>query len=440
MQEGADTVCPPAAIFLENKMKFALSEGIMLRHEWFGCLAFQSLNGRYWQFNEDAFDILRRFRVPVTTSELRESLIVAGLTISGRDLQNFVSHYKQQGLISQRDEVSGARIFYEGKKDFRTDCLVAPSSVTIYVTDFCPKHCRHCATNAHNRIDRQKELTFGDWKKIISQLREAGVLMLVVSGGEPMSLSHTQWILEFADEMQFGLTLLTDFDDFSEPQIVALKSLKHLISIQTSLDGATAETHDFLRGEGSFSKTLRRLRMLSDAGLAFTVAVAVHKKNIGELDEIAELASKHGASSIYLNAVAPYGRAKKKMQGFLLDGADLKHMAQSCLRWAVSGAINMRNPFWKSEVSHLDDDNFDPLAGTLSAMSLGVYNFTISSKGDCYLDAKQRAEKFFRLGNIMKKDLMEMWNDSRLDGLRALHSTEQFSYAEQAKVEQALRL
>jgi len=421
-------------------MKFALSEGILLRHEWFGCLAFQSHNGRYWQFNEDAFEILRRLKEPKDLAELREGLKIDELVVGDCELGDFVKSYQQQGLVCQQDEPSGNLIFYESKNDFRADCLVAPSSVTMYVTDFCPKCCRHCATNAHNRINQQKELALRDWEKIIRQLREAGVLMLVISGGEPMSLSHTQRILEIADEMQFGLTLLTDFDDFCESQIVALKSLKHLISIQTSLDGATAETHDFLRGKGSFSKTLRRLRMLSDAGLTFTVAVAVHKKNIGELDEIAELASKLGASSIYLNAVAPYGRAKRQMQGFLLDGVDLKHMAQICLRWAVSGAINMRNPFWKSETSHLGDDNFDPLVGTLSAMSLGVYNFTISSKGDCYLDAKQRAEKFFRLGNIMKNGLVEMWNDPRLDGLRALHSSEHFSYAEQAKVEQALRL
>ena len=216
------------------------------------------------------------------------------------------------------------------------------------------------------------------------------------------------------------------------------KSLKHLISIQTSLDGATAETHDFLRGKGSFLKTLRRLRMFNDAGLSFTIAVAVHKKNIGELDEIAELGSKYGASSIYLNAVAPYGRAKKTMQGVLLDDEDLKYMAQICLSWAATGKVKMRNPFWKSELCHLGDDEYHPLAGTLSAMSLGIYNFAISSKGDCYLDAKQRAEKLLKLGNIMTDDLLEMWNDPRLGELRSLHSPEDFAYTQQSRVEAAL--
>ncbi|MFA4941995.1 MAG: SPASM domain-containing protein, partial [Patescibacteria group bacterium] len=169
-------------------------------------------------------------------------------------------------------------------------------------------------------------------------------------------------------------------------------------------------------------------------------ATAVHKKNIGELDQIAELAGMYGASSFYVNAVAPYGRAKKTMQGFVLDDEDLRCMAQTCLRWAASGKIKMRNPFWKSQLSHLGDKNYHPLAGTLSAMSLGIYNFAISSKGDCYLDAKQRAENLLKLGNIMEDDLLKMWNDPRLDEIRSLHSSEDFSYTPQSRLMVALSI
>lgn len=419
-------------------MKYALSKGSVLRREWFGCLAFQSFTGHYWQFNLDAFDILRRLRIPLAIDELQVILKADGMVIDKNDLQEFIDSYINQGLICRQEEQSDAMIFHESKEDFRNDCLVAPSSVTIYITDFCPKHCRHCATTSHDHIDQQNELTLDDWSRILQQLREAGVLMLVISGGEPMTLPYAQRILELADKLQFGITLLTDFDEFTPQQIADLKSLKHLISIQTSLDGATAETHDFLRGKGSFTKTMRRLQMFKDAGLAFTASVAVHKKNIGELDEIAELATSFGAASIYLNAVAPYGRAKKTMQKLLLDGQDLKNMAQTCLRWASTEKVKMRNSFWKSQLSHLGDEEFNPLAGTLNAMSLGVYNLAISSKGDCYLDAKQRAEKLLTLGNITTNSLAEMWNDPRLDNLRSLYASENFAYTHQNNVETAL--
>lgn len=419
-------------------MKYVLSEGTVLRREWFGCLCYQSYNGNFWQFNEDAFEILRHLKNPVSLVELKNSLYSKEMMIDNQALQEYLDSCELQGLISQREEASEIILINEGKTDFRKDCLSVPSSVTIYITDFCPKCCRHCATNAHDRINIKDELMFSDWVKILQILREAGVMVLVFSGGEPLAIEHTEKILKLADDMQFGLSILTDYDSISNQQISNLKSLKHPLNIQTSLDGAVAETHDFLRGKGSFVKTLNRFQKLKNAGMIFTVSVSVHKKNIGELEEIADLANRYGASFIYLNAVAPYGRAKETMKDYLLDEADLKLMAQTCLRWAAGNKIKSRNPFWGLNLDHLGDDDFHPFSGTLNAMSLGIYNFTINSKGNCYLDAKQRAEDFLFLGNILETDFREMWSDPRLDVLRSMKSQEMFTYANQSKIEAAL--
>jgi len=419
-------------------MRYMLSKGTVLRHEWFGCLCYQTYNGRFWQLNQDAYEIIRHLKRPVTVEELRDILNANDLDISSQELLSFFTMYESQGLISQKGEASEILVFNENKTNFRNDCLSAPSSVTIYITDYCPKCCRHCATNAHMRIDRDEELKLDDWVEVLVKLREAGVLVLVFSGGEPLAVSHTEKILKIADEMQFGLSLLTDFDEITDRQVANLNSLKHPINIQTSLDGATATVHDFLRGKGSFTKTLRRLKMLKTAEIVYTVSVSVHKKNIGELEEIADLAYEHGASYIYLNAVAPYGRAKETMTGLLLDENELKYMAQICLQWTAGDKIKLRNPFWEANLDYLNNDEFHPFSNTLNAMSLGIYNFTINSKGMCYLDAKQRAEDFLFLGDILKTDLQDMWNDPRLDVLRAMKVDEEFTYANQSEIEAAL--
>jgi MoaA/NifB/PqqE/SkfB family radical SAM enzyme len=419
-------------------MKYALSKGIVMRREWFGCLLFQTYSGQYWQFNTDAFEILRLLKSPLTVAELFDNLFSNDLAIDTQELQSFLDQYEKEGVISQRNEASETLVFHEDKTNLRTDCLIAPSSVTMYVTDFCPKHCLHCATNSHCGIHRDSELKLADWEKVLHELREAGVLMLIVSGGEALAIPHTLQLLKLADDLQFGLTLLTDFDGIKERQITKLQDLKHLVSIQTSLDGATADTHDFLRGKGSFSKTLRRLQMFKEAGINFTVASAIHRKNIEELDQIAELAHEYGASYIYLNAVAPYGRAKKNMQNLLLDEEGLKIVVQTCLRWASEGKIKGRNPFWEEQLAHLGEHDYNPLIETLRAMSLGIYNFAITSKGDCYLDSKQRAEGMLNLGNIKKTRLLAMWNDPRLDKVRSLYSPENYTLAPQEKVEAVL--
>lgn len=419
-------------------MKYALSKGSILRHEWFGCLCYQAYSGRFWQLNKDAFEILRCLKFPMTAGELKYNLNKNDLDISDQELFKFLSIYKSQGLISQRDEASEILIFNENQIDFREDCLSAPSTVTIYITDYCPKCCRHCATNAHMRINQDQELKLDDWVEVLIKLREAGVLVLVFSGGEPLAVPGIENILKLADDMQFGLSLLTDYDDVSNHQITSLSSLRHPLNIQTSLDGAKADTHDFIRGKGSFVKTLRRLKLFQSAGIIFSVSVSVHKKNISELNEIADLAYTHGASYIYLNAVAPYGRAKETMVDLLLDDDELKFMAQACLRWTTGNKIKLRNPYWIKNLHRINDGSFHPFRDTLSAMSLGIYNFTINSRGKCYLDAKQRAEDFLFLGDIRKDDIYDMWNDPRLDELRKMKKSVEFTYAKQSKIEAAL--
>lgn len=419
-------------------MNYTLSKGLVVRREWFGCLCFQTYSGRFWQLNDDAFEILRHLKKAMTIEELRKTLHNSNLDISISALSEFLEQYRVQGLVEKRKEVSEVFVFNEKQNFFRSDCLSAPSSVTIYITDYCPKSCRHCATVAHSKIDRTEELSLSEWKKVLVKLRAAGVLMLVFSGGEPLAIPETEPLLKMANDMQFGLSLLSDYDGITDDQAVNLASLPRLLNVQTSLDGASAKSHDFIRGSGSFERTLQRIKLFSSAGINCTVSVSVHKKNIGELQEIADIVYEQGASYIYLNAVAPYGRAQKTMGDLILDDDELKQMAQMCLRWTAGDKIKLRNPFWEENLHHLGDTSFHPFANTLNAMSLGIYNFTINSRGRCYLDAKQRAEDFLFLGDIRNDDLLSMWNDSRLDELRKVNASQQFTFADQSQLEAVL--
>jgi sulfatase maturation enzyme AslB (radical SAM superfamily) len=71
------------------------------------------------------------------------------------------------------------------------------------------------------------------------------------------------------------------------------------IHLQVSLDGLEEE-HDFLRGKKSYSRLCNNLQALEQAGLAFTVSVAVNKNNVGQLDKIARQAHALGASGLHL--------------------------------------------------------------------------------------------------------------------------------------------
>ena len=59
------------------------------------------------------------------------------------------------------------------------------------------------------------------------------------------------------------------------------------VDVQISLDGATAEVNDAVRGPGSYDTALRAMRNLADAGFAgFKISVVMTRHNVGQLDAV----------------------------------------------------------------------------------------------------------------------------------------------------------
>jgi MoaA/NifB/PqqE/SkfB family radical SAM enzyme len=148
--------------------------------------------------------------------------------------------------------------------------------------------------------------------------------------------------------------------------------------------------------------------------------MAVHKRNLHEIGKVVEIYKRFGAKYLYLNPVAPYGRAKENMIDLLLDKADLRALAYRYI-WAVSQeGVHSGNAYWQTLAeSAFLNDNFSPFEHCMSNMSIGASVISINSKGDVYLDSKMKSERLLCLGNVKTKPLMEMWKDARLERLRA---------------------
>jgi MoaA/NifB/PqqE/SkfB family radical SAM enzyme len=85
------------------------------------------------------------------------------------------------------------------------------------------------------------------------------------------------------------------------------------IAIKISLDGAGPETHDWMRGQGSFADTMRGIENLLQAGfpatqLAFGATIPTGK--VAEVGGILRLAESFGVSKVRVDSVAKMGRAR----------------------------------------------------------------------------------------------------------------------------------
>lgn len=413
---------------------YQLSEKVIVRKEWFGCLVCVIDSGQFYQYNDDMFQLLRLLQNSHSSEELISALI-RSYSVREEEISVLLQGLCKDRIISlqrKRGKARAGRIYFDDRTDFRKDCLVSPVSVTVYITNFCSKACKHCVTLSSPYVDRKGEYGSKEWKNALQKLKESGVCALVFTGGEPLLKKDIFEILEHADALGFVISLLTDYDNITEQQLAKLQSLRNLYDLQTSLDGGTEETHDFTRGKGSFQLAMKRLALLKQMKMRYTISFSASNLNVVELDLVADIAREYNANYLYLNPVAPYGRAKQEMEKYLLDDAQLKWLAQEYLRLIIERKVNPGNPYWIENLDKYGNHEFHPFEGALQAVSIGTYNFSVGSRGECYLDSKMKAENLLYLGNIADTEIADMWYSPKLDALRKFYSPDCFSYISQS--------
>ena len=414
-------------------VKYTVAADILVRKEFFGCLVIDSMRGKFFAYQDGVYEILKMLRKPMSEEELLQQL-QEDYEVEKQELKEQFNELIERKILVESDISQPSTFFFDKGFNFRTDCLAMPSAVTIYLTNRCPKKCKHCVVGSAPDVDILGELSVGQWLQVLDLLRKAGVGRLVFTGGDPLIKKGVFDILQYADKLNFFISLLTDFDGLRQSHIDKLKRIKHLGYFQISLEGADEKTHDWMRGKGAFEKALKRMRLLKVNNVGFTLSVTVDKRNFSQLDAFADLALANGAAQLYFNPLAPYGRGLK-LKDYLLDLDQLWLLAQKYLGLVKERGINPGNSFWERNLDHIGDKTFHPFKDALHAVSIAFYTLSIDAKGDVYLDSKMKVQKKLLLGNILQRLFKDMWYDPKLETLRKYYRSDRPAYIDEALVE-----
>ncbi len=186
--------------------------------------------------------------------------------------------------------------------------LDAPICLTWELTYACNLECAHCLSSSGRRDPR--ELTTGQCEAVIDELQRMQVFYVNIGGGEPTIRPDFWHLLRYAVDHQVGVKFSTNGVRITPERAAFLASpaCGGYVDVQVSLDGATAEVNDYVRGPGSFDTALRALQNLQDAGFADAkISVVCTRQNIGQLDEFKALADRFGAT-LRLTRLRPSGR------------------------------------------------------------------------------------------------------------------------------------
>jgi radical SAM protein with 4Fe4S-binding SPASM domain len=165
-----------------------------------------------------------------------------------------------------------------------------------------------------------------DRERLVALIDEAaalGVGRFYFTGGEPFLRRDLFELIERVTKRHGReLRILTNGLLFRGAVLEALKRQDpKLLSLQVSLDGATPETNDRLRGEGSFDGAIAGIRTLAEAGFAPTLSTVITKDNVGEMEAIVRLVKQTGAASWHLLWIHRKGRWANLNGSFVLPAA-----------------------------------------------------------------------------------------------------------------------
>ncbi|MFE6488197.1 mycofactocin radical SAM maturase, partial [Streptomyces sp. NPDC057757] len=183
--------------------------------------------------------------------------------------------------------------------------LDAPICLTWELTYACNLACTHCLSSSGRRDPR--ELSTEEAKAVIDEMERLQVFYVNIGGGEPTVRSDFWELLDYATTHHVGVKFSTNGVRIT-PEAARRLAHNDYVDVQISLDGATADVNDAVRGAGSYATALRAMGHLADAGMKnLKISVVCTRHNIPQLDAFKELADRHGAQ-LRLTRLRPSGR------------------------------------------------------------------------------------------------------------------------------------
>lgn len=164
--------------------------------------------------------------------------------------------------------------------------------VWLEITQACNLKCIHCYEGKmHSKI--KNELSFGEWKSIILQLKKLNCKAIEFIGGEPTQHIDFFKLLDFSVSIGHKVHIYTNLTLFNNRLLDYIKD--NNIIIHFSLYGTSPQIHDFItKVNGSFNKTIYWIEKLIQNNVKLIPSVIGMKYNQDNILNIDSFLKKIG--------------------------------------------------------------------------------------------------------------------------------------------------
>jgi len=265
-----------------------------------------------WAFiNEDGLEILKVHN-GVNSAETISKIISDKYETPGYEKT-------LQVVGSFLEEMKKCKVLYE--RDMEEPHKNKFHGLALELTKRCNLRCAHCYLSAGEKGNN--ELTLDEIKTVLKSIKDSGGISIAIGGGEPLLRDDLIEIIEYASSLDLLISLGTNGTLIDEKMASSLCKLP--VKVQISLDGATKETHESIRGKGSFDLTVKGIDYLIDAGMGKDIVIAFTpmKLNVNEVPDIIDFALDKQIPVIQFPPLTYSGRAKERWEELKLSDNEM---------------------------------------------------------------------------------------------------------------------
>ncbi len=196
-----------------------------------------------------------------------------------------------------------------------------PFGLLAELTYRCPLACAYCS-NPVNLTDYGDELTTAEWRRVLDEAAELGVLQLHLSGGEPLLRRDVVELAAAANALGMYTNLVTSALGLSRRRAEELRDAG-LDHVQVSVQADEPALSDRIAGTPSFGRKVEACRLVKELGWPLTLNVVLHRGNIDRVGAVLDLAEELAADRVELANTQYYGWAWRNRDALLPSRAQL---------------------------------------------------------------------------------------------------------------------
>lgn len=174
--------------------------------------------------------------------------------------------------------------------------LGLPVSGTLELTPRCNFNCKMCYIHLTPEEQRQRgsERTLAQWLALAQELREAGTVFLLLTGGEPFLRPDFPALYRALHRMGFILSINTN-------GYLLRGALRELLleappaRVNISLYGTDNKTYQCICGVAAYDRVMENIQALREAGIEVRISLTATPENADQMEEILRAAQRLGA-------------------------------------------------------------------------------------------------------------------------------------------------